>query len=702
LGLKLKVFEFLGFSVNNQISSIGQRCSFVVVLALISVFNLTSVIDSWAQDSDLLTVQSIPIDESFPTAMPTEPPGSGGGDNPPETPTNTPTPTVTPTPYTPPPPTIVCGNGKVENNEQCDDGDKVDDNACSNNCILNFCGDKKISQGLGEQCEDGNLVNDDDCNKCKLTTCGDKVLQTASTRKEQCDDGNKIDDDACSNACKTPKCGDLIVQAIRGELCDDGNKKDDDACSNKCQVNFCGDGKVQAGLKERCDWGKKNGHLLEGRKYICTERCLLKKMPKQKKEKVPGANGAQQPVGFGGGGGGGNGNGGGGGGSGISDLIGRGAGTGNVQMQLPKEQSLAGTLEFTDLPAVSGIKMSCAKGKLADATGKTHDVNLGLAQKGNKQVGIAGSLRFEDKDFLISGDSKAQAYTMQAVNMEKLRIDPPIRSKRVTDLKKLKTKSQITGRSVPYLNSVRRARSINRRYFSTLAAKTPKDCGTDIKVLFAYTQSIEDKVETAASIAKALCDANEVFKNNSLPFKFVPIGIAKIDSDVSGNAADDIGKVSNPKGDFTKLHALRFKEKADLVSLVVPDLKSYCGFASIMPEPGLKNTGTAFSLVVKSCLGMNNYVLAHEFGHNLGMDHDKAHAGSGGARPWAYGFKIEGGPFGGMRDIMAYPPGVIAPYYSSPDVVVGSHLLGVKGEADNASVAKETSPFVACYGESLK
>jgi len=75
------------------------------------------------------------------------------------------------------------------------------------------CGDGHLD--AGEECDDGNLVNDDGCtNTCKLPVCGDGIVQAG----EQCDDGNAVNNDGCTNTCRLPACGDGIVQA--GEQCD--------------------------------------------------------------------------------------------------------------------------------------------------------------------------------------------------------------------------------------------------------------------------------------------------------------------------------------------------------------------------------------------------------------------------------------------------------------------------------------------------
>ncbi|QRN96105.1 lamin tail domain-containing protein [Archangium violaceum] len=102
-----------------------------------------------------------------------------------------------------------CGNGRVEGKEQCDDGNTVDDDSCSNRCTTvehqATCGNKEVE--VGEACDDGNSINGDGCqNDCSLTppeqevlaVCGNKVREIS----EACDDGNKVDGDGCENNCE--------------------------------------------------------------------------------------------------------------------------------------------------------------------------------------------------------------------------------------------------------------------------------------------------------------------------------------------------------------------------------------------------------------------------------------------------------------------------------------------------------------------
>jgi len=176
-----------------------------------------------------------------------------------------------------------CGNSKIDDNEQCDDGNKDGGDGCSMTCQL-------------------ENPNEWDCPKppavgpCKsLAVCGDGKL----TSQEVCDDGNTTDGDGCSADCKTidngymcrmpgkacaPICGDNVITGK--EQCDDGNTTNSDGCSSTCQIepgyacttttpstctkSVCGNGKTEPG--ESCDAGKDNG-LFYGDGKGCSKTC---------------------------------------------------------------------------------------------------------------------------------------------------------------------------------------------------------------------------------------------------------------------------------------------------------------------------------------------------------------------------------------------------------------------------------------------
>lgn len=157
-----------------------------------------------------------------------------------------------------------CGNGSMEAGEDCDDGNRVETDACTSGCIDATCGDG-ILRAEVEDCDDGNGADDDACtNACRMASCGDGVVWRG---REECDDGNAVDTDSCRNDCSiATDCGNGTLDP--GEACDDGNREDTDSCRATCQQAVCGDGVVWSAMEE-CD----DGNEVEG--DGCTNTCAL-------------------------------------------------------------------------------------------------------------------------------------------------------------------------------------------------------------------------------------------------------------------------------------------------------------------------------------------------------------------------------------------------------------------------------------------
>ena len=67
----------------------------------------------------------------------------------------------------------VCGNNTVEAGEQCDDGNAINTDACTNICKTAVCGDGFTRAGT-ETCDDGNTASGDGCS----STCATEVVNT--------------------------------------------------------------------------------------------------------------------------------------------------------------------------------------------------------------------------------------------------------------------------------------------------------------------------------------------------------------------------------------------------------------------------------------------------------------------------------------------------------------------------------------------
>jgi cysteine-rich repeat protein len=186
----------------------------------------------------------------------------------------------------------LCGNGRVDPGEECDDGNTLNGDGCSSQCKLDdpcwdcwcpgspvcvnrtICGNGILTSD--EECDDGNITSGDGCSescqiepgwRCRVPgrgcvpICGDGQM----VGWETCDDGNSVDGDGCAHNCLVEPCWDCSRGACIYESCGDGGQDTDEA-----GLFRCGDGIVSPG--EECDDGDGNSDVGYGG---CTTRCMF-------------------------------------------------------------------------------------------------------------------------------------------------------------------------------------------------------------------------------------------------------------------------------------------------------------------------------------------------------------------------------------------------------------------------------------------
>jgi len=105
----------------------------------------------------------------------------------------------------------VCGDGLLDPDEQCDDGNAVDADACRNDCMLPVCGDGIVDPI--ESCDPPGTVIAGTTEICRpdCSYCGDGLVDAP----EECDDGNAIETDACTTGCVAAGSGSLLAFDLR-------------------------------------------------------------------------------------------------------------------------------------------------------------------------------------------------------------------------------------------------------------------------------------------------------------------------------------------------------------------------------------------------------------------------------------------------------------------------------------------------------
>ena len=195
-------------------------------------------------------------------------------------------------------------------------------------------------------------------------------------------------------------------------------------------------------------------------------------------------------------------------------------------------------------------------------------------------------------------------------------------------------------------------------------------------------------------IQAAVDQANTAFINSNMTVRFSLAHTAEVAYNDSGNIETDLNWVT---GNST-VASWRNTYAADMVSLITSNGGGYCGIGWVQRNPGAGFANHAFQVTALSCLP--NSTLAHEHGHNMGMEHDPASAGissSGASYPWSFGHNVNGV----FRTIMSYNvcsiscPRVL--HFSNPDVLYNGHQTGLSDQRDNAHTGDLTAAIVAAF-----
>lgn len=237
----------------------------------------------------------------------------------------------------------------------------------------------------------------------------------------------------------------------------------------------------------------------------------------------------------------------------------------------------------------------------------------------------------------------------------------------------------------------------NEDYKSKGAAKLMTS--PEIDVLVVYTsQASSQSGDIEAVIYGGEDITNQSFGNSNASAVLNVVHTAQVNYTESGNISDDLCRITGSStftpsscsgvsnlSEMDNVHSLRDQYGADLVVLLVNSGGAGVGW--------LRSTVSYGFTVVRWDLAVGNYTFAHEIGHNLGAQHDKATD----QNPYfEYGHGYRYAP-ANWRTIMAYPPGTRINYWSNPDKTLGGVPMGTVQQEDNARVWDERAATVAAF-----
>ncbi|HKH48363.1 MAG TPA: M12 family metallo-peptidase [Thermoanaerobaculia bacterium] len=210
-------------------------------------------------------------------------------------------------------------------------------------------------------------------------------------------------------------------------------------------------------------------------------------------------------------------------------------------------------------------------------------------------------------------------------------------------------------------------------------------------VVYPRASTLGDPNRLQLQIRAAVDDANTALANGNINARIDLVLMREVSHQEQKNPVDDLIFLYEDPA----MVALRRQANAPLISIITLSSPGICGIANLMDRDEYEGRATPIgvSLVLRACL--DDQVLMHELGHNLGAQHDPPNADPPNEAlfPYAFGHLVNGS----FRTIMAYSnqcgSSAECPridHFSSPNATFDGHPVGIANQRDNVRVVEAT------------
>jgi hypothetical protein len=245
------------------------------------------------------------------------------------------------------------------------------------------------------------------------------------------------------------------------------------------------------------------------------------------------------------------------------------------------------------------------------------------------------------------------------------------------------------------------------------AAAAAADDGAIVDVMILYSPTARTSAGGTTAIqnqiALAIASTNQAYAASGVVQRLRLVHTQEINYTEARNLDTTLTQLTDNSAPFQGVEALRTQYGADVVSMWVEEGGPYCGIAWVMDTISSSFARYAYNVEARTCATTGG-TLAHEMGHNMGLEHDLYVSPEGPNHPvaqrYAHGFVNLAGRF---YTIMAYPNLCIDSgvgcsrinQFSDPTNVVNGTPTGNATTADASRMLDFTRVTVANFRASV-